>query len=534
MPTKVEKVRSIKTIKFISFDKLLWEKETRTVVNPFSNLLEMLECYCSIADKQDMERLKIFVKKSQSEENDSYINHLDMYSEFVTSMFWNSINPDEENNWMNFDIQRLEEILQNPFFTEYNLSRKQLEKAYKRKYPMLDVYSFFELEAYATTIFPKEELWDINTIWVYKDWIQYLYKFGWYEMIATVYKSYGIHWFSNNGENDPIMYKWACYAVSACQKCCAVSENALKKDLNNIYKELLIAFTIRGTLEKNSEIIDYVQECINKFDEEKMNILLRGINRLQEENKQLIDEKKQLNEGKRLLYEQLRELQNADDEAEDEKIEKIAYRIYCLSPQTEEMDNNVERFKKIWTKLDRSTKKDLKLSISMFENFESFDLALFPMIRSLEHEFSRNFFEPFQDSENYKNAGTPICTNRFYEKTHDALVKKKNSHPTMGNIPFIGRAVSDKKALEASNIIKAFRAFLGESTESFIKICKLLDAYRFGTKQYKLVQIRNAIAHGDDQITSSVDKECYEEVSKLLYEPPFQILFEVINHSVKK
>lgn len=66
MPTKVEKVRSIKTIKFISFDKLLWEKETRTVVNPFSNLLEMLECYCSIADKQDMERLKIFVRKSES------------------------------------------------------------------------------------------------------------------------------------------------------------------------------------------------------------------------------------------------------------------------------------------------------------------------------------------------------------------------------------------------------------------------------------------------------------------------------------
>ena len=178
MPTKVEKVRSIKTIKFISFDKLLWEKETRTVVNPFSNLLEMLECYCSIADKQDMERLKIFVRKSQSEENDSYISHLDMYSEFVTSMFWNSIDPDEENNWMNFDIQRLEEILQNPFFTEYNLSRKQLEKAYKRKYPMLDVYSFFKLEAYATTVFPKEELWDINTIWVFEDCIQYLFDLG--------------------------------------------------------------------------------------------------------------------------------------------------------------------------------------------------------------------------------------------------------------------------------------------------------------------------------------------------------------------
>ncbi len=29
MPTKVEKVRSIKTIKFISFDKLLWGKRNK-------------------------------------------------------------------------------------------------------------------------------------------------------------------------------------------------------------------------------------------------------------------------------------------------------------------------------------------------------------------------------------------------------------------------------------------------------------------------------------------------------------------------
>ena len=75
-----------------------------------------------------MDRLKIFVKKSQSEENDSYISHLDMYSEFVTSMFWNSIDPDEENNWMNFDIQRLEEILQNPFLLNIILAGNSWRK----------------------------------------------------------------------------------------------------------------------------------------------------------------------------------------------------------------------------------------------------------------------------------------------------------------------------------------------------------------------------------------------------------------------
>ena len=33
MPTKVEKVRSIKTIKFISFEKQLFERETRTCLD---------------------------------------------------------------------------------------------------------------------------------------------------------------------------------------------------------------------------------------------------------------------------------------------------------------------------------------------------------------------------------------------------------------------------------------------------------------------------------------------------------------------
>lgn len=54
----------------------------------------------------------------------------------------------------------------------------------------------------------------------------------------------------------------------------------------------------------------------------------------------------------------------------------------------------------------------------------------------------------------------------------------------MGNIPFIGKAMTDVKAQEASDIIKAFRIFLGDKRDTFVSICKTLDAYKLGAKQY--------------------------------------------------
>lgn len=104
----------------------------------------------------------------------------------------------------------------------------------------------------------------------------------------------------------------------------------------------------------------------------------------------------------------------------------------------------------------------------------------------------------------------------------------------MGSIPFIGKAMTDVKAQEASNLIKAFRIFLGDNRAAFVSICKALDTYKLGARQYKLVEIRNGIAHGNDEVTSKIDRRCYEEVSKLLYEPPIQILFEVVHHSMRQ
>ena len=509
----------------------LVDGDSREIRNPFHNLLDMVKQYLHIWESGDIEALSDFAAPSGSGDKAQLISQVDMF-DFVLSMFWNSIYPEKDDEWMDFDHEELDMLLKNSFFDEYFQTKGAV--SCRREYPMLDVYSFVRLQACATTVLPGDKLWDINYIWVFEDFIEQIYMLKWFDTISIVYKARGIHWFANNGENDPVMYKWACYAVAACRKNQTVSEAELKRDLTDIYKELLIAFTIRGTLEKNKDIIEYVQECIMYFDEERIHNLVNHVHSLEREKEQLVDEKKQLNQGIEMLRTQLKELQEDEEKSDGDKVEEMAYRIYCLSPQNEKMEDKVAGFRTVWDKLDKSTKKDIKLSISMFENFESFDLAVFPMIRSLEHEFARNFFIPFQYSRQYKDAGVPQCKNRYYEKTHDALVKKGSTYPTMGSIPFIGKAMMDVKAQEASNLVKAFRIFLGDNRAAFVSICKALDTYKLGARQYKLVEIRNGIAHGNDEVTSQIDRRCYEEVSKLLYEPPIQILFEVVYHSMRK
>lgn len=81
--------------------------------------------------------------------------------------------------------------------------------------------------------------------------------------------------------------------------------------------------------------------------------------------------------------------------------------------------------------------------------------------------------------------------------------------------------------------LKAKEQFLGNKKRAFIEICNALDTYRIGAERYRLVDLRNGIAHGDDSITTKIDKACYEDVRKVLYEPPVQILIKVIHNSMR-
>ena len=526
---RVERVKEIKNYSINERLELV-DENIRVIVNPFSNLLEMVEEYFNVQQYNDLDALKKFVEYGNNDNN----SNCDMYDMFffVTTMYLNSLNPADDDDWVRIDKDKLEYLLKESFFDEYHRTESYLKRICQREYPMLDVYAFAKLQSIAVTSLPKDLTWGVNAIWTFEDFICEIFNLGWYDIIANVYKAQGIHWFVDNGKNDSILYKWACYAALACSKSNLIDYVKLKQDICDIFKELLIALTIRNSLNQNKDIIDYVQKCLINFNNEDIDCLKNKILTIEKENKQLIDENQQLNEGMSLLREQISELQNDNQRSNCDRFECIAQKLYCLSPQTPDFSKKVENFKKIWEKLSEGTRKDIKVSIAMFETFQSYDLALFPMIRSLEYEFDRNFFTPFHSSQSYKNIQCFICNNKKYEKTHSALIKKGNSHPTLGNIPFIGKAMNDIKAQEDSDVIKAFRQFLGKNCKSFVSICKLLDNYTFGIQRYKLVDIRNGIAHGDNNITVNIDKKCYEEISRLLYEPPIQILFELIKCSM--
>ena len=531
MSYRVERVKKMKNYS-INERLELGNENIRIIINPFSNLLEMVEEYLNIQKHNDLDALKKFVEYDNNDNN----SNCDMYDMFffVTTMYLSSIDPADDDDWIKIEKDKLEYLLKDSFFDEYHRTKSFLKRFCQREYPMLDVYAFAKLQSIAVTSLPREITWGVNTIWTFDDFICNIFSFGWYDIIANVYKTQGIHWFIDNGKNDPILYKWACYAALACRKSNLNDYVKLKQDICDIFKELLIGLTIRNSLNQNKHIIDFVQKCLINFNDEDIICLKNQIVKMEKENKQLIDENKQLNEGMSLLREQISELQKDNQRSNYDRFESIAHKLYCLSPQTSDFNKKVENFEKIWEKLSESTRKDIKLSISMFETFQSYDLALFPMIRSLENEFARNFFLPFYNSQSYKNIKCLICNNKKYEKTHIALIKRSRFHPTMGNIPFIGKAMNDIKALEASDVIKAFRQFLGKNCKSFVSICKLLDNYSFGVQRYKLVDVRNGIAHGDNNITENIDKKCYEEISRLLYEPPMQILFELIKYSMNK
>lgn len=65
---------------------------------------------------------------------------------------------------MIFDRKELDLILENSFFDEYHRTMKHYSPIYNREYPWLDLYTFVRLEAYATTVLPQSDLWEVNFV----------------------------------------------------------------------------------------------------------------------------------------------------------------------------------------------------------------------------------------------------------------------------------------------------------------------------------------------------------------------------------
>ena len=527
---------------------------------PFNNMLELIKYFFHLAYTSDMNELTYFlIADDETDEQKKIYSCLPLYECLIRATIFNSLSPQFSKFWMEFDKNELDKLLKDPFFDDYHIiierdyddyprliGKDKNISNFSREYPLLELYSFVKLQSIAAQKLPEETTLDMQWIWKNLDLISDLNHFGFYEIIADVYKRMGMEWFTARGKTDSIMYEWTCMAINSCIITKKIPYKNLRNDLNNLYSELQIVFTANGTNEQNQDIVDMVIDSLNYIEKSNSNIENKSLELLslkirllqneltlfRKENANLKYEYNKLKEGYDLLKDQVKVLQYDTERSDDDKVEAISRRINSLFPNSIAVNTDIAKFSAIYSSLKPSTQQDLKSAISLIDNFKGYDLALLQLTRSVEREFIVNFIAPFQESNFYYAIEEPYCDKKRYSLTHKILIVGNN--PTMGNIPFLGRAVLDSKAMKASNLIEAFSMFLEDNREPFAKICKDLGEYEIGIKNFKLVDLRNGIAHGDDDVTQEIDQDTYKQVNKMLFEPPMQILTNIIKYSMKK
>ena len=543
------------TQKIISFDST-GSIEKNVVKNPFANLYDMVQYFLTIADSHDLDQLEAFADWQFSQHKDKCtigeIFDESAKEQLLVDSLMDGITPPSNDWWMNFDEEKLNALLLNPFFQEYHdtiyyegkdLSLFNGTSLIKggRKYSYLELYTLAKLESIAICNLPNNKLSMLWYDWFYKDHIlDFIWNFNWYNIIADVYIKKGKNWFYDTATYypslglDACMYKWACYGILACHKTQKVPSKTLKNDLTDLYTELLITSTRANAIEKNNDVLEHIKNAINNFDDENFLHLNQELESLKHENQTLLDDKITMEKTMATLRTEIAKLEQDSTRTDDEKAESIVRKIYAMMPdETGELKKSEHDFSVAWDKFSDETKKDINRSVRFFEDMESVDVALFLMIRNVEREFDRHFFTPFKQSALFNNVRKANCFAKKYSKTHDAL-KDLENHPTMGNIPFIGRALKDKAALQSSEIISAFHNFLGGTVNNFCDICRSIQNYRVGLSQKKIVDIRNIFAHGNVEKHNEYDKSSYEDGTKFLYEPPLQVLFKIALNSKQK
>lgn len=547
-------------------------EETLVVkVNPFQNLLEMITFYHGIAERNNPDELDAFLDNEFSKNKDKYpklVNAEDI-NDFIIHSFVDSLSEDnsqtKNESWMDFDADALEEVLRNPFFEEYNrkiihrgdhfkkgepLCETDGVKVYERAedftldicgmtvcardYGLLELYTYTKLQAQAACALSDDRTNMMWHLWCYQDLIEQLYTNRFYGCIGMMYQKYGKEWFAHSryGEQrlDPILYKWASYGIFAAREMEQVEARRLKHDLVDLLSELILSLALADRIESNMELVNHLKESIVNFDKLNQALMQEKTERLEHENIQLKKDYETLRKHYETLRTQIAQLQADVTRTDEEKIEAILKRIYAFMPENISFDQSTYKFSDIWERFAPVTQKDIKTSLAIYDQLKTPDLAAFLFVSSLDREMNRNFFEPFKKSSAFGRIKNRFCSNNKLLDVHKVLADSVRS-VTLGNIPFIKKAILSQQSLRDSEIVAAFAKFLGKEKNPFCSICDAIEKYRLGAKKYTVVKLRNGLAHGDEDVKEGCDENCYSDLTKMFYEPPIQIMFSIIAHS---
>lgn len=479
--------------------------------NPFSSEIEFLDYYKWIATDAPIEELRAFADYERYGEGyDKLLERGVLYQFQLEAM------PSYTQN----EIQSIIEHTRNdPFYEEF----------YSHTPTLINCIEFYVVAMAELRAFSELSDKDIRALKWY--WIEFEDLLVIYQQIrmdyivARAYNILGYRWFCEEAYKDCVRYQFGVEAIF-CAKKYAKDEkelNALKNDLFGIYESILFSVSLFDSIDKAMECANNIKESIDRWDQEQINSCLEKINELEKQNQVLEKTQSKILQENEQLKNSVKAIQKSDSDTDD-AIEKILDRVYLITrPDSEE----VQLLTDIWDSLSKETKKDINASCLMYTEHQMFDLAALPLLRSLEREFKHHIIRPYYSSAEYRKIKSFSCSNTRNMQVHQCL--QKNGHPTMGNIPYIGIAIKQTKT--GSEVIDGFSSFLGNKRKEIIRVCGCIGNYKAGTEQLGLIQIRNAIAHGDDVITEKIDGKCYEDIRELLLDKPIRLLNDIIRNS---
>lgn len=271
----------------------------------FSNLYDFVNFLYGMYKRKNIHELDCFIDKDHSpykEEFPSFFN-ADSMTNFIIDTIVSPLNKEQFIRWMDFDKSKMDCLLNEPFFSEYINVRKILTHDRfnpNNYYVFLELYTYTKIQSIAVTHLPEERSITVWDFLCYEDIIEVLINNHFFESIASIYKKWGKDWFIHHKMSkltvDPILYKWACYAIASCKYTNAVNKEKLKKDLTDIYSEFLILSVRSNSLDKNKIYLDYIQNDINHFDDFEIKSLKSEMDSLKHDQLKLLDDKKTIME----------------------------------------------------------------------------------------------------------------------------------------------------------------------------------------------------------------------------------------------
>lgn len=513
-----QKITGMKHMNISIEGKLIDGGRLPDILNPFCSDEEFFEyyIYLSTSSKVKNEELRAFAdSRYWCQEYPYILNRMDLYRLQLSVL---------SHQFTSEEIQCLITIVEKhkEFFTE---------SKHEEAYNLSDLFFFVvaKVEERAFRELPDKDTIELKYWWLYQeDLMQCYYRMGFYRVIATVYHQKGYEWFCEDAYTDPVRYKWTILAIQAAKKCCKSEKEgeALQDDLYSLYEDILMILAKTDDIEDLKQIKDDIKYCMKHWDDERLESARQQLTMFENKTFHVLEPREVIQKTKKVIQEEVKDVQDRMED-EDRKIQSLLRCVTSLAKTADLGRVEIENTISFWDLLLPQSQEDIKKSLNVMAVYADVDLALLPLFRTLEREFNYHFIKRYQNTAEYHMYKNTKCTAVSWRQVHESL----KGTVMLGGIPFLGRAVADDRAKRDSLLINSFSNFLGSHLSGFCTICQDIDSYRFTVKKFTIAKVRNGIAHGNEDIIKCLDKESYDSIFSLLYNPPIQLLQRIFENS---